>query len=79
MFTRRIDAALDALAVCHDRLPVLREAFQPNTRERNALDDLTTALGRAREALAMGAASENAVARDANRCATLTLSLSKGT
>ena len=52
MFTRRIDAALDALVVCRERLPALREAFHPETSERAALDDLAAALNRARDALA---------------------------
>jgi hypothetical protein len=46
MLTRRIDAALDALAVCRTRLPDLREVFRPGDPERAALDDLQAALMR---------------------------------
>jgi hypothetical protein len=46
MLTRRIDAALDALAACRSRLPGLRDVFRPGAPERAALDDLLAALER---------------------------------
>ena len=51
MYTRRIDAALDALANCRDRVPPLRDLYRPGTRERRELDALIEALGRAQKAL----------------------------
>lgn len=46
MLTRRIDAALDALAACRNRLPGLRDVFRPGAPERAALDELLAALER---------------------------------
>ena len=47
MLTRRIDAALDVLAACRDRLPHLRDVFGPGAPERAALDELLAAMARA--------------------------------
>ena len=46
MLSRRIDAALDALAACRNRLPDLRDVFRPGGPERAVLDDLLAALER---------------------------------
>jgi hypothetical protein len=46
VLTRRIDAALDALAACRNRLPGLRDVFRPGAPERTVLDDLLAALAR---------------------------------
>jgi hypothetical protein len=46
MLTRRIDAALEALAACRSRVPGLRDVFRPGGPERAALDDLLAALER---------------------------------
>jgi len=46
MLSRRIDAALDALAACRSRVPGLRDVFRPGGPERAALDDLLAALER---------------------------------
>jgi hypothetical protein len=46
MLSQRIDAALDALAVCRSGLPGLRDVFRPGAPERAALDDLLAALAR---------------------------------
>ncbi len=51
MYTRRIDAALDALADCAERLPWLREAYGPGTPECAALDEVLRALETARASL----------------------------
>ena len=51
MLTRRIDAALDALAACRDRVPFLRDLYRAGTIERAALDDLLDALRRTDDAL----------------------------
>jgi hypothetical protein len=51
MLTQRIDAALDALATCRNRLPVLREVFGPGAPERAAVDDLLGAIERADAAI----------------------------
>jgi hypothetical protein len=47
MLTRRIDAALDALQACRDRLPLLRDLYRPGSPERAALDEILGALSRA--------------------------------
>ncbi|HEX4184191.1 MAG TPA: hypothetical protein VHY34_13130 [Caulobacteraceae bacterium] len=47
MLTRRIDAALDALQACRERLPRLRDLYRPGSPERVALDEVVTAIGRA--------------------------------
>jgi hypothetical protein len=51
MLTRRIDAALDAIAACRERVPALRDLYRDGTREREALDDLIEAARRARGVL----------------------------
>jgi len=51
MLTRRIDAALDTVAACRNRLPPLRDLFRDGTCERAALDNLLEALERANDAL----------------------------
>ena len=53
MLTRRIDAALDALAECRLRVPGLRDVFRPDAPERAALDDVLAAMERFR-AVAQG-------------------------
>lgn len=47
MLTRRIDAALDAIAACRDRIPALRDLYRDGSWERAALDDLIAAARRA--------------------------------
>jgi hypothetical protein len=47
MLTRRIDAALNALSDCRNRVPELRDIYRPDTPERAALDDVLAALQRA--------------------------------
>jgi hypothetical protein len=47
VLTERIDAALNALAACRDKLPYLCALFRPGEPERAALDDLLAALARA--------------------------------
>lgn len=47
MLTRRIDAALDALWTCRERLPLLRDLYRPQTPERRALDEVLAAMKRA--------------------------------
>jgi hypothetical protein len=51
MLTRRVDAAIDALWTCRDRLPFLCEQYRPETPERAALEDVLAAVRRADEAL----------------------------
>jgi hypothetical protein len=51
MLTRRIDAALDALAACRSRVPSLRDVYRPGSAERAVLDDLLGALKRADDVL----------------------------
>jgi hypothetical protein len=51
MLTRRIDAALDAIAACRERVPALRDLYRYGTPERAALDDLIDAARRANGAL----------------------------
>jgi len=43
MLTRKIDAALDALAACRAHAPGLRDCYRPGTSERAALDGLVAA------------------------------------
>lgn len=38
MLTRRIDQALEALTVCRERLPFLRDLYRPGSAERAALE-----------------------------------------
>jgi hypothetical protein len=38
VLTRRIDQALEALALCRERLPFLRDLYRPGSPERCALD-----------------------------------------
>jgi hypothetical protein len=47
MLTRRIDAALDAIAACRERVPALRDLYRDGSRERAALDELIEAARRA--------------------------------
>jgi hypothetical protein len=51
MLTRRIDAALDAIARCRVQAPMLADLFRPGTPERAALDELQDALRRTDDAL----------------------------
>jgi hypothetical protein len=46
MLTRRIDAALSALAECQARLPALRDVFRVGAPEHAALNELILALKR---------------------------------
>ncbi len=52
MLTRRIDQALEALILCRERLPFLRDLYRPESPERAALDALLDGLRRADHALA---------------------------
>jgi hypothetical protein len=54
MLTRRIDAALDAIAACRDRVPELRNLYRDGTPERAALENLIDAAHRANGVLADG-------------------------
>jgi hypothetical protein len=54
MLTHRIDAALDAIAACRERVPALRDLYRDGSREREALDDLIAAARRANGLLAGG-------------------------
>ncbi len=40
MYTRRIDAVLDALASCRERIPPLCDLYQPDSPQRAALENL---------------------------------------
>jgi hypothetical protein len=51
MLTRRIDAALDAIAACRDRVPELRDLYGNGTPERAALENLIDAARRASDVL----------------------------
>ena len=51
MLTRRIDAALDAIARCRRQVPELSDVFRPGTPERAALEDLLAALKRTDDVL----------------------------
>ena len=44
MLTRRIDAALEALWTCRERLPLLRDLYAQGTPERAALDGIVAAI-----------------------------------
>ena len=44
MFTQRIDAALDAIAACKVKAPLLADCYRPGTPERIALEGLLVAL-----------------------------------
>lgn len=54
MLTRRIDQALEALILCRERLPFLRDSYRPGSPERAALDAALEGLRRADQALARG-------------------------
>ena len=60
MLTRRIDAALEALWTCRERLPLLRDLFQPGSRERAAIDAVIAAIADADAALGAAAGGEPA-------------------
>lgn len=51
MLTRRIDQALEALILCRERLPFLRDLYRPGSPERRALDAVLEDLRRADHAL----------------------------
>ena len=51
MLTRRIDAALESLWTCRERLPLLRDLFLPGTPERGALDGVVAAIEHADKVL----------------------------
>ena len=53
MLTRRIDQALDALILCRQRLPFLRDLYRPGSPERAALDALLDGLRDADHALTL--------------------------
>ena len=44
MFTQRIDAALDAIAACKVKAPLLADCYRPGTPERIAREGLLVAL-----------------------------------
>ncbi len=44
MLTQRIDAALNAIAACKVRTPLLADCYRPGTPERIALEGLLVAL-----------------------------------
>lgn len=52
MLTRRIDAALDALFDCQDRVPFLRDLQPPGSKRRAALDGVLEAVDRAKAVMA---------------------------
>ena len=52
MLTRKIDAALDALAACRSRTPDLLDCYRPGAPERAALEGLMAALDETYRALA---------------------------
>jgi hypothetical protein len=51
MITRKIDAALEAMASCRACLPDLRDLYRKDSPERVALDDLLKALRRTDDVL----------------------------
>jgi hypothetical protein len=51
MLTRRIDAALDALWTCRERLPLLVDLYRPETAERAALESVVAAIAHADKVL----------------------------
>jgi hypothetical protein len=51
VLTRRIDQAFEALILCRERLPVLRDLYRPGSPERAALDAVLEGLRRADHAL----------------------------
>ena len=51
MLTRQIDAALDSLHACGERLPFLRDLYRPGSTERAVLDDVIGAMKRADDVL----------------------------
>ncbi len=51
MLTRRIDAALDALWICRERLPLLVDLYRPETPERAALEGVVAAIAHADKVL----------------------------
>ena len=51
MLTRQIDAAMHSMERCRERVPFLRDRYQPGSNERAALDDVLTSLRRADEVL----------------------------
>ncbi|MDR3506330.1 MAG: hypothetical protein P4L64_00365 [Caulobacteraceae bacterium] len=46
MLTRKIDAALDAMALCRSRAPILRDCYRSGSPEREAVDAVLAALER---------------------------------
>jgi hypothetical protein len=51
MLTRRIDAALESLWTCRERLPLLRDLYRPGSPERAALEGVATAIAHADKVL----------------------------
>jgi hypothetical protein len=51
VLTRRIDQALEALIVCRERLPFLRDLYRPGSVERAALEAALEGLNAAQNAL----------------------------
>jgi hypothetical protein len=47
MLTRRIDAALEALWTCRERLPLLVDLYRPESPERAALEGVIAAIAHA--------------------------------
>ena len=52
VITRRIDQALEALILCRERLPFLRDLYRPGSPERAVLDTALEELCRAHHTLA---------------------------
>jgi hypothetical protein len=51
VLTRRIDLALEALILCRERLPFLRDLYRPGSPERAALEIVLEGLREADHAL----------------------------
>ena len=51
MLSRRVDAALQSMRDCRERVPFLRDQYRPGSAERAALDELLDAHQRANAAL----------------------------
>jgi len=60
VLTRRIDLALEALILCRERLPFLRDLYRVGTPERAVLEALLEGLCEADRALARACASPDA-------------------
>ena len=63
MLSRQIDAAMYAMQTCGERVPFLRDQYQPGSMERSALDDVLASLKRADAVLFSAAAAAPAESR----------------